>query len=136
MSVSYDIFTNAFLSKVTEYNFIPMDPHDRNSVIDGYMKRACAQFNRLCEYDLTDFDDVVREFNVDIPEEDIDEIADIVSEGMLAQWMRPYFYRAENLENRLSTSFDLFSCRVAVPDYGSLQNGKERLFQYDEGVLL
>ena len=63
MSVSYDIFTNAFLSKVTEYNFIPMDPHDRNSVIDGYMKRACAQFNRLCEYDLTDFDDVVREFN-------------------------------------------------------------------------
>lgn len=104
MSVSYDIFSNAFLSKVTEYDFIPMDPYERNTVIDGYMKRACAQFNRLCEYDLTDYDDVVREFNVDIPEEDIDEIADIVSEGMLAQWMRPYFYRAENLENRLSTS--------------------------------
>ena len=49
MSVSYDIFTNAFLSKVTEYDFIPMDPYERNTVIDGYMKRACAQFNRLCD---------------------------------------------------------------------------------------
>lgn len=104
MGVSYDVFTNAFLGKVTEYDFIPLDQYDRNSIVDGYMKRACAQFSRLCEYDLLDRDDNIREFAADIPEEDIDEIADIISEGMLVQWMKPYFYRSENLENVLNTA--------------------------------
>ena len=104
MGVSYDVFTNAFLGKVTEYDFIPLDQYDRNSIVDGYMKRACAQFSRLCEYDLLDRDDNIREFAADIPEEDIDEIADIISEGMLVQWMKTYFYRSENLENVLNTA--------------------------------
>lgn len=112
MSLSYDIFTSAFLNKVTEYDFIPLDSYERNSIVDGYMKRACSQFNRLCQYDLSDYDDAVREFSVTIPDNDIDEIADIVSEGMLVQWMKPYFYRADNLENILNTSdFSAYSPR-------------------------
>lgn len=104
MSVSYDVFTGPFLSKVTEYNFIQLDPYDRNRTVDGYMHRACAQFNHVCQYDLSSFDDNVREFLIDIQEEDLDEIADIVSEGMLVQWFKPYYYRADNLENILNTS--------------------------------
>lgn len=104
MSVSYDVFANAFLNKVTEYDFVRLDAFDRNSIVDGYMKRACSQFNHICQYDLVSGDDNVRELYVTIPDEDIDEIADIVSEGMLVQWMKPYFYRSENLENVLNTS--------------------------------
>lgn len=104
MSVSYDIFTSAFLNKVTEYDFLKLEEANRNAIVDGYMKFACAQFNKICKYDLTSRDDDVREFTINIPEEDIDEIADIVSEGMLVQWMKPYFYRADNLENILNTS--------------------------------
>lgn len=103
MSVSYDLFTGAFLNKVTEYDFIRLDDYDRNSIVDGYMKRACSQFNKVCKYDLMTYDDRIREFACDIPEDEIDEIVDIVSEGMLVQWMKPYFYRAENLENVLNT---------------------------------
>lgn len=110
MSISYDTFVGAFLGKVTEYNFIQMDPYDRNRAVDGYMKRACAEFNKVCKYDLSDRDDATREFAADIPEEDLDEIVDIVSEGMLVQWMKPYFYNAENLQNILNTSdFSAFS---------------------------
>lgn len=110
MSISYDTFVGAFLGKVTEYNFIQMDPYDRNRAVDGYMKRSCAEFNKVCKYDLSDRDDVTREFAADIPEEDLDEIVDIVSEGMLVQWMKPYFYNAENLQNVLNTSdFSAFS---------------------------
>lgn len=104
MGISYDVFTNAFLGKVTEYDFIPLEQYDRNSIVDGYMKRACAQFNRICGYDLVTRDDNIREFAADIPEEDIDEVADIVSEGMLVQWMKPYVYRSESLENVLNTA--------------------------------
>ena len=40
----------------------------------------------------------------DIKEEDIDEIVDIVTEGMLVHWMKPYVYKQENLENSLNTA--------------------------------
>ena len=91
MSVPYDKFTEAFLSKVTEFEFVNMRDFERNGLIDGYMKRASTA------------DDVIREFNVDIPAEDIDEIVEIVSEGMLVQWMKPYTYKQENLELVLNT---------------------------------
>ena len=104
MGVSYNLFTSAFLSKVTEYNFIRLDDHDRNSMTDGYMKRACAQFSEVCKYDLTRYDDALREFQVSIPDNEIDEIIDIVTEGMLAQWMKQYVYAGENLKNMLNTS--------------------------------
>lgn len=103
MSISYDVFTSAFLGKVTEYDFLRLDDYDRNSTVDGYMKRACAEFNKVCKYDLTKRDDAVREFSAEIPEDELDEIVDIVSEGMLVQWFKPYFYRADNLINVLNT---------------------------------
>lgn len=104
MSVPYDKFTEAFLSKVTEFEFVNMRDFERNGLIDGYMKRAISAFKSVCQYDLSSTaDDVIREFNVDIPAEDIDEIVEIVSEGMLVQWMKPYTYKQENLELVLNT---------------------------------
>lgn len=103
MSISYDLFTEAFLGKVTEFSLLNLGQYERDQMVDGYMKRACAQFNKVCKYDLTDRDDLVRKFNLDIPANEVDEIVDIVSEGMLAQWMKPYVYRQENLESVLNT---------------------------------
>ena len=103
MSVSYDVFTGAFLAKVTEYDF-PIGSFERNEMVDGYMKRACAQFKKICKHNIATGDDDAREFPIDIPAEDIDEIADIISEGMLVQWMKPYVYKQENLENMLNTT--------------------------------
>ena len=68
------------------------------------MKRACSEFNKICKYDLLTRDDKIRELAVDIPEEDIDEIVNIVSEGMVVHWLKPYVYKAENLENVLNTA--------------------------------
>jgi hypothetical protein len=104
MSVSYNIFTEYFLEKSREYDFIKLDDYNRTKTVDGYMKRACAQFNKICEYDIVNGDDIVREFETDIDPKDIDEIADIVSEGMLVQWMKPYVYKQENYENMLNTT--------------------------------
>lgn len=104
MGVPYDNFTEAFLSKVTEYEFVNLKDFERNGLIDGYMKRAIASFKKICKYDLsTTGDDIIREFDVEINNGDLDEIIDIVSEGMLVQWMKPYTYKQENLENVLNT---------------------------------
>lgn len=104
MGVPYDRFTDAFLQKVTEYEFIKLKDFERNSLIDGYMKRAIAAFKRNCKYDFsTTGDDAIREFDIEIEKGDLDELTDIISEGMLVQWMKPYTYRQENLENVLNT---------------------------------
>ena len=68
------------------------------------MKRACAQFNKICLYDIVSGDDSVRRFNINIPEDELDEIADIVSEGMIVQWLKPYMYKQENYENMINTT--------------------------------
>ncbi len=103
MSVSYDVFAEAFLSKITEYTFVQIPEENRTAIVDEYMKRALPRFAKVCKHDLTVFDDASRSFPADIPTDDLDEIVDIVSEGMLEQWMKPYVYRQENLENVLNT---------------------------------
>lgn len=104
MSVSYDLFTGAFLAKISEFEFLQLPAADRMSLVDGYMKRAVAEFKHICVYDLTyAMNDETREFAIDIKDDDIDEIVNIISEGMVVQWLKPYIYRQELLENTLNT---------------------------------
>ena len=104
MSISYDLFTGAFLSKITEFEFIHLPEEDRASSVDGYMKRAISAFRKNCKYDFAGTgDDELREFAVDVNESDIDELVDIISEGMVVQWLKPYVYKQELLENVLNT---------------------------------
>ena len=104
MSISYDAFAGAFLSKVSEYGFLKVPHDERVEIVDGYMKRALSSFRKNCKYDLfTTGNDSERIFDIDIPEADLVEITNIVSEGMVAQWLKPYVNKQENLENVLNT---------------------------------
>ena len=111
MNLSYDTFTAAFLAKVSEYDLLEMQSVERQEVIDGYLKAAVSMFRKNCKYDLfTTQDDVERQFAVDVAEDDADELVDIISQGMVMQWMRPFLFRQENLENLLNTrDFTLYS---------------------------
>lgn len=98
MSVSYDVFIGSFLEKVTERDLLSLEQSQRDSVVIGYMKRAISGFRKICQYDFsTTGDDETRVFNVDVPDDDLTEIADIVSEGMVVQWLKPYVYKQELL---------------------------------------
>lgn len=104
MGVPYDVFAGAFLAKISEYSFLSLAEEDRTEMVDGFMKRALSAFRKNCKYDLfTTGNDTTRTFSVDIPEADLTEIADIVSEGMVSQWFKPYVNKQENLENVLNT---------------------------------
>ena len=143
MGVPYDLFTGAFLGKVTEYDFISLDEYDSNSIVDGYMKRACSQFDKICKYNLTDRDDIIRQFNIDIPENEIDEIVDIVSEGMLVQWMKPYLYKQDIFSTMLNTrDFTAYSPSEMVRQISSAYTavskrfvGMMREYSYNHGDL-
>lgn len=104
MGIPYDVFTGAFLSKVSEFEFLKLDDNTRTETIDGYMKRALSAFRKNCKYDLFETgDDDTRQFDVVMDEADLDEILEIVSEGMVVQWLKPYVNQQELLQNVLNT---------------------------------
>lgn len=104
MGISYDVIVEAFLSKITEFELFEMPEESRSALVDGYLKRAISEFDRVCKYDLrANADDELGEISVDITDTEADEIINILSEGMLVQWMKPYLYKQELLENALTT---------------------------------
>lgn len=113
MGISYDVFTGAFLAKITEFDLLTLDSSIRNSIIDGYMHTAMSNsnFKKVCTYNFAaSKDDDGRVFNIEISEDVLDEIADIISEGMIVQWLKPYVYKQEILENVLNTKdFSVYS---------------------------
>lgn len=115
MTVSYDVFTDAFLSKITEYKLCTLSENNRQSLVDGYMKRACAKFGEVCEYDIMNGNDDDRTFELDgITNGELAEIEDIVSEGMLIQWMKPYVFMQKNLEMLLVTTDHSFHSQAEL----------------------
>ena len=143
MSVSYDVFTEAFLDKVEDFAFA-IGGQDNVDMVDRYMKRAISSFRKICKYDLsTTGDDDLREFNVYIPPDDLEEIIDIISEGMLVHWMKPFVHKQENLENVLNTrDFSSYSPSELVfrinEAYKQAQTNyvnRMRGYSYDHGDL-
>ncbi len=105
MSISYDAFTGAFLSKISEFEFINLAEEDRQSIVDGFLSRAISAFKKNCKYDLVSAkNDTDRVIELDFSDEDVDELVDIISEGMIVQWLKPYVYQQELLQNLLNTN--------------------------------
>lgn len=105
MVISYDVFTGAFLSKITEFDLLNVGDQNQRTIVDGYMKRAISSFQHICKCDfITTADDDKREFDVTLDEGDeLTEIVDIISEGMVVNWLKPYLNRQENLELVMNT---------------------------------
>lgn len=103
MGISYDTIIGSFLQKITEFQFVQLPSEDRTEIVDGYMKRTVSSFKRICKYNLSLVDEENREFSDEFEEDDIEEIVDIISEGMLVQWLKPYVYKQELFESMLNT---------------------------------
>lgn len=99
----YSLFIDAFLEKTIDYNFADLDDDIRSRLVIDYMKRSCAQFDKICEFNLSNRDDDTQTFDATIDPNKDQDVVDIVSEGMIVQWLKPYYYRNENMENALNT---------------------------------
>lgn len=104
MVISYDSIIGAFLAKISEFDLLQLSDENKEAVCDGFLHRAVSYFRKNCKYDFTSsFDDTEREFTIEVDESDTDELIEIISEGMIVQWLKPYVNKQENLENALST---------------------------------
>lgn len=140
----YDVFVNSFLSKVTEFDYLQIDREYAIDIIDGFMKRALLAFKKNCKYDFASTsNDAERVFDLDIPEDDLDEIVNIVSDGMIAQWMKPYLNRTALLRNVLNTrDFATYSPAELLHRVGNAYENAQKEFiqgireySYNHGAL-
>lgn len=111
MGIPYDAFTGAFLNKISEFELLRLDDNNRAEMVDGYRKRALNAFRKNCLIDLyTTGNDEERFYDVEVEDADMQELVDIVSTGMVVQWLQPYVYQQENLQNVLNTrDYSLYS---------------------------
>lgn len=109
MEVSYDVFTDSFLQKVTEYELLELGQTLRDKIVFGYMARALAELIPICngyfnvDYDLEAGTILIDTMGRDWTQTNLDEIVNIVSEGMIVQWLKPFANRQESLETILNT---------------------------------
>jgi hypothetical protein len=128
MQAKYDLFASAFLEKITEYQLFYNEENIDASIetIDGYMKRAMTAFRRVSKYNLYESrNDAARTFELDdsISAAELDEICDIISEGMVVQWLKTYLYKQELLENLLNTrDFTSYSPANLLKEVGAAYN--------------
>jgi hypothetical protein len=103
MFVSYDTFAEAFLPKVTEYKWLGLDWPDRRDIVDNYLRAAMTEFRVVARQTWADLGATEREFEVEVEAADLDTIVDIVTDGMVVQWLRPHMFNSELWENVIST---------------------------------
>lgn len=143
MSISYNSIQGAFLAKITEFELIQLTEENRTEILDGYMKRTVNTFKKICKYDLSLVDETNREFIADFEDQDTDEIIDIISEGMVVQWLKPYVYKQELLESALNTrDFSTYSPAELLMRVGNAYNKAQkdytqmiREYSYNHGDL-
>lgn len=87
-----------FLDKVTAYSLTMFEDTEKEEIVYGYLRSACAKF-KCCKIDLSDRNDELKEFNAELD----DEILDIISETMVVAWLQPKLNNEENLYNSLTT---------------------------------
>ena len=84
MATPYSIVYDRALAKLTDYDlaFVPDD--DLQLMLRGWLKSAIAKF-RKCASDLSDRDDELNTFNVDLVDEEIEILAML----MVSEWLEP-----------------------------------------------
>lgn len=139
--VKFDVFIDAFLFKITSYDYIDMDEDTFNLQMDSYLLAVCADFDRLFRsrvgLTFADRDLELRQFNWDFPtyEEQmkwrkhnrdyisLDEVINIISEGMVVKWMDGFLHSGDLLQygNLLQTrDFTVFSPSSFISSLGAI----------------
>ena len=106
-NTNYETVFAEFKDKITDQDLITFAEELQTEMLTAYMKKAIGKCKRVVKtVDLSNRDDELMQFGVEIP----DEVMDIITEWMTVFWLEPFVNNIENLRNNLSTKdFSVFS---------------------------
>lgn len=81
---SYDTIFERFTQKITDYKLLKLSDNDVREMMWGWMISAISKFRR-CENDLSQRDDEIQTFLVDLLDVEIEIIALL----MVSEWLEP-----------------------------------------------
>lgn len=81
---SYSEIYDRAARKITDFNLADMSDVDLEDTFHGYLISSISQF-RKCKNDLSDRDDELRQFNIDL----LDVEKEILAIMMVRQWLQP-----------------------------------------------
>lgn len=122
----YKAFIDTFLDKISDYKLLNYEDYLVDELAVGYMKRVCTKFDKICQADLSQQDDNEYAF---LSDEIDDEIIDIVTDGMVVEWLRQYVNNSDKLENILNTKdFTMYSSKNLLAEIKSLYQDEQKAF--------
>ena len=89
MATSYEEIYNLAANKITDPEIALLLPEDIEELFYGYLISAIPKF-RKCKNDLSDRDDELRQFNVDL----LDVEKEILAILVVREWLKPQLYSA------------------------------------------
>ena len=89
MASSYEEIYNLAANKITDPEIALLLPEDIEELFHGYLISAIPKF-RKCKNDLSDRDDELRQFNVDL----LDVEKEILAILVVREWLQPQLYSA------------------------------------------
>ena len=89
MATSYEEIYNLASNKITDPEIALLSQEDREELFHGYLISAIPKF-RKCKNDLSNRDDELRQFNVDL----LDVEKEILAILVAREWLQPQLYSA------------------------------------------
>lgn len=89
MATSYEEIYNLAANKITDPEIALLLPEDIEELFHGYLISAIPKF-RKCKNDLSNRDDELRQFNVDL----LDVEKEILAILVVREWLQPQLYSA------------------------------------------
>ena len=89
MATSYEEIYNLAANKITDPDIALLLPEDIEELFHGYLISAIPKF-RKCKNDLSNRDDELRQFNVDL----LDVEKEILAILVVREWLQPQLYSA------------------------------------------
>ena len=89
MATSYEEIYNLASNKITDPEIALLLPEDIEELFHGYLISAIPKF-RKCKNDLSNRDDELRQFNVDL----LDVEKEILAILVVREWLQPQLYSA------------------------------------------
>jgi len=97
MATPYSVIDNSFLNKITDDLLLTMADEYLEKTIDGYRNSASVKFKQCNK--LSDKDDIEKQFNQTLTDEEIEIIANL----MVLEWLKQRINSIELLKQSMST---------------------------------
>lgn len=92
----YSELNNWFLNKISDYSFLTLTDVEIDNILSMYMKSAITKFGE-CKQDLSLRDDVLKQFNIDLEDGELEILATL----MIVEWLTPKIHTGELLRQKL-----------------------------------